>query len=179
MECVMNISFYPIQNLQSNNISFGMAKFTDKGYQLAKLHSDIYDSLKEPNTTLNPEFFKKPSLLGKAPFTKYFIAKTSVNNRQSTMEVAQTIIDCAATNNQFANSCFIQQLLATEKQIHSSSDETKQIIGKAINDVFKKNWDNPELSQKDTFRLLELAKYGMNDKAYISHNGVLVASESK
>ena len=168
-----------VNNIEKNEVSFGMAKFTDKGYHLASLHSDIYDALSAPNENLPIDFFKPKKLFRKSPFTKYYIEKTASNDQNSINEVAQMIVNCGTGVNAVTNACFISQLLDTEKFIHSANSETKNIIGPAINEVLKKNWDNPELSKKDTFRLLELAQYGMDERAYVSLNGVIQASDMK
>lgn len=168
-----------ISSVNSNNFSknksFGMARFTEKGYQLASLHADIYKELGQPNNFQNPEFFKKVPFLQKAPFTKYFLA----NSKRAPQDVAETIVKCGATDNIASNAMFINQLLATEKYIHSSDENGKKIISDAVNEVFKKNWDNPEVSQKDTFRLLELAKYSIDEKAYVSICGVILNALAK
>lgn len=173
----MSLTISSVNN-NGNNISFGMAQFSKKGYALASKHADIYEALSNPNKFQNPEFFKAKPLFFKSPFTKYFLAKTR-DGKTGVDEVADTIIKCGATDNSHTNACFIKQLVSTEKYIHSASDDTKSVIGIAANEVFKKNWDNPELSKKDTLRLLEIAKYGMEDRAYISLNGAIHASDVK
>lgn len=174
----MSLTISPVNNGNNNNVSFKMAKFSKKGYDLASKHSDIYEALSAPNKFQNPDFFKAKPLFFKAPFTKYYISKIN-GGKSAVNEVADTIIKCGATDNSHTNASFIKQLTATEKYIRSSSDDTKSVIGNAANEVFKKNWDNPELSKKETLRLLEIAKYGMDDRAYISLNGAIHASDIK
>lgn len=171
----MNLSIAPINQPVKNNVAFGMAKFSEKGYEMAGQHADIYESLAKPNNFQNPDFFKPKFLFFKTPFTKYYIQ----NAASKPDEVANTIIQCGTCDNSNTNAKFIKQLISTEKYIHSSSDDTKLKIGTAANEVFKKNWDNPEISKKETLQLLEIAKYGMDDRTYISLNGAIHASDAK
>ena len=67
----MNLSISQA-NMKANNVSFGMANFTERGLRYAKSCGDTYAPLDTPNSFQDPAFFEKKKAFKKAPFTKYF-----------------------------------------------------------------------------------------------------------
>lgn len=173
----MNLSISPINNTQTNKVSFGMAKFTNEGLKYAKACEDVYAPLSSPTKFQDPAFFEKKKPLQKTAFTKYYIAM-SQGKKKNIGELTKTIEACGATENSYTNSMFIKQLLATSKQIEATDDKDKKTISDSIATVFKKNWNNPMLSKNETLELLELTKPSLSDKEYITITGVIEKSDA-
>jgi len=162
-------------NQNSKNVSFGMAKFTNRGLELAKSCSDIYQKLDTPNVFKNGDFFK--SYIFTSPFEKF----VKRNNKTSAgiKEIADTIEICGATQNSHTNAKFIKQLLSSKKTISKINDDDQRIIAGAIKEVFNNNWDNPEISKKNTYKLLDMCQKAIQDKEYTTLSGVIQKSDIK
>ena len=176
----MNLTISSVNNLpKARNCSFGLAKFSEQGLKLAQSCSDIYECLGQPNEFQNPDFFKKKGIFSKAPFTKYLKQKVSPKtvNEEARTEVAEIIRDCGATQNSHTNAAFIKQFLTAKKQINKSDRRTQEAIAQAAEEVFKHNWNNPELSKEETASLLELARGAIDDSKYATLTGIIQKSD--
>ncbi len=176
----MNLTISSINSTPiKRNPSFGLAKFSSEGLRLAESCSDIYECLGAPNEFQNPEFFRKKGIFSQAPFTKYLktkIAPRTVSD-EKLREIHKTITDCGATDNSHTNASFIKQLLASKKYIERLDNTTQKAVAKAAEEVFKKNWNNPELTKDETFALLEMARLAMQDNQYATSLGVIQKSD--
>ncbi len=168
----------------NNNVSFGMAKFSDKGLRFARSCSDVFERFgDEQKTYLNPEFIRKLRPLEEAPFERYIKMMIPISSEEAnpndTREVAQIIISHGTTDNQTTNANFVKQLLRGRGFIDVANDRTRKELSSAVLKVFEKNWDNPQLSKKQTLALLETAKYAMDDKQYAVALAVIQKSDLK
>lgn len=147
--------------------------------RIAQSCSDVYECLAKPNEFQNPDFFKKKGLFSQAPFTKFLKAKLSPRavNEEARNEVTSTIIDCGATENSHTNAAFIKQFLTAKKQINKSDQRTQELISQAAEEVFKHNWNNPELTKQETYDLLELARGAIDDSKYATLTGIIQKSD--
>lgn len=178
----MNLNLTPVQvPHMTNNVSFGMAKFTKEGMRLAQTSADVYEPLATPTEFQDPAFFKNKKFLHKAPFAKYMQGKIPSGKpcaEEDINEVTETIISCGTSNNAFSNAKFIKQLLTTKKHVDNLPDSTQEPLRYAISEVFKTNWNNPELSKAETAALLEMSKGEIQDNQYITLTGVIEKSDT-
>lgn len=175
----MNLTISAFNNIPNkNNTSFGMAKFSERGLTLAQSCSDIYECLGTPNQYQDPLFFKKKGIFSQAPFTTYIKKTLSPRNvsDEARAQVTQTILDCGTTQNSHTNAAFIKQFIASKKQIDKLDTQSKIAIAEAAEDLFKSNWNNPELSKAETNTLLEMAKDALDDSEYAVLVGVIEKS---
>lgn len=176
----MNLTISAVNNTPKyKNVSFGFAKFSPKGLDLAKSCSDVYEYLGSPNEYQNPDFFKKKGIFAQAPFTKYLKSKLNPKsvNEEAIKEVQQAIIQCGASENSHSNAAFIKQFLASKKQINKLPEATRDAIATASEYVFRYNWNNPELSKAETYELLEMAKPKLENTEYATLIGVIEKSD--
>ena len=160
----MGLSISPIRlssiNNTNNNVSFGMAKFTDEGMRYAASHQDVYTPFADPTEFQDAKFFNKKSFFPKAPFGKYMISiipSKKEPDADKLDEVAQTIVDCGATKNSFSNARFIKQMLTTKTYVDKMHSNAKNSIKGAAQAVLATNWNNPLLSKDETKALVRYA----------------------
>lgn len=164
-------------------VSFGMARFSQRGLEYASTLSDVYEPLGSPNQYKNCEFFDKKGKFKKAPFTKYVQDKFSYKKKdlksqreedtQSAMDIASIIEECSTTKNPRVNSLFIQQLIATKSYFEKLDEQSQNIIAQSCERALASNWNNSDVSDKDTKVLLEMAKPALDDRKYTVLCGVL------
>ena len=176
----LSVSSVNINNRLHKSPSFGMAKFSEGGYQIAQNCKDIYAPLENPTDYQNPDFFKKKPLFRKAPFAKYFRNMVVKNgSEESINQVKESIETCGTTNNAFTNSRFIKQLATVQKPFSKLTDETKTTLSESIEKVLKLNWDNPLISKKETKSLIEMSKETLGDGAFLTLLGLIDKSGIK
>lgn len=179
----MNLSISPV-NLKANNVSFGMAEFSDRGYRYAKACAgeDCCEFLKTPNQYLEPSFFEKKKFLRKAPLTTYLesaLPSGQLVEPEVVDEVTSVIAGYGSRKDSSENAMFIKQLLASKKHIDSLHPRIKKSVSSAAATVLKSNWDNPKLSKEETFELLEMSKDSLSEKEYVTLTGVIEKSDAK
>ncbi len=176
----MNLSVSSVSNTANKNINFGMARFTKQGMKIARECQDVYECLSKPNHYQIPEFFKRKGLFEEAPFTKYLRAKLPAKKEAAPEyinEVKDMINYCGTSDNSSSNANFIKQLISSEPYIESLGDDTRIQISESIQEVFNKNWNNPELSKRATQDLLEMARPSLSDLQYATLVGVIEKSD--
>lgn len=176
----MNLSISPVtSNYKSAAPSFGMAKFSEKGRALATSCGDVYSPLASANNYENSDFCKKKGF-GTAPFTK-FVKETlkAGSGAEQIGKITTAIEKCGTTDNGITNANFAKQLVATKHVFEKLPEEPKKTVATSTLKVFDKNFDNPELSKKETLQLLEMSKPALDDKQYIMLTGVLEKSDMK
>lgn len=175
----MNLSISPVTTNKAASTSFGLAKFSDKGRALAASCCDVYTPLSTANNYEYSEFSKKKGF-GPAPFTK-FVKETikAGSGEEQIRKITTAIKKCGTTDNAVTNANFIKQLVSAKPVIDKLPDAAKAQIAETTVVVFDKNYDNPELSKKDTVQLLEISKPAVDDKQYIMLSGVLQKSDLK
>lgn len=152
------IKFASVNN--NNNVSFGMAKFTNEGMRYAKSHEDVYTPFSDPTEFQDASFFNKKSIFSKAPFARYMesmIPAKKEADQAAVDEVAQTIVDCGATKNGFSNARFIKQMLTTRSYLDKMHSSARNPIRGAAQSVLATNWNNPLLSKDETKALVRYA----------------------
>ncbi|MBQ4122993.1 hypothetical protein IJD44_04640 [bacterium] len=176
----MNLTISATNNINRNNhVSFGLAKFSEKGMHIAQSCSDIYECLSTPNEFQNPDFFKKKGIFSEAPFTKFLRNKLGGKcaSDEARETVRNTIVNCGTTENGFTNAAFIRQLLSSQKVIGKLDKTSQGVVSSAAEEVFKQNWNNPELTKAETFELLELTKKVISEREYATLTGVIEKSD--
>ena len=161
---IMGLSISPIRlssvNNTNNNVSFGMAKFTEEGMRYAVSHQDVYTPFSDPTEFQDAAFFNKKSFFAKAPFAKHMesmIPYKKEADPDKVDDVAQTIVECGATKNGFANARFVKQMLTTKSHLDKMHPAARAKIRGAAQAVLATNWNNPLLSKDETKALARYA----------------------
>ncbi len=173
----MDLTISPARiSSQRNNINFGMASFTDEGLRRAEAMGDVYEPLKKPNKYYPSEYFEQKRLFRKAPFAqtveKYLPAGKKADSGKVN-DVAQMIVECGTSGNAFSNSRFIRQLITTKDHLNRLPAETQEPIRVSVAQVLAANWDNPEITDKETRTLAEMALGAISEKEELALNGAL------
>lgn len=182
----MNLSISPLNCARKpqNNLSFGMAKFSDAGRSLASQFQDQYVAFSKPNNLDSSidysRFFEKKKMFRQYPFVNYINekfpdGKASLKNID---EVTDTIIRCGATQRQTSNAKFIKQLVAAEDTFDKLEKPAREKVSSAVVEVLDTNYDNPQVSKEDTLALVRMSTPTIDDKKKVMIDGVIVNSET-
>lgn len=151
-------------NFSSNKVSqsFGLARLNEIGRQSA----DSFEM--HQNTFLDSNMFKKESFLFGRPA---IIAKLKAGDSFSDICKDYGCSRNAKSNAQFIKAQIINN--SANNQFHKYIDE--ETISAGILSLYEHNYDNPELSLKDTKKLLDLASASMSTPEYVQNVGLLDA----
>ena len=147
---------YKNQSIQS----FGLARLNDIGRQSA----DTFEM--QQNTFLDSAMFKKESFLSGGP-----AILSKLKEGESFSELCK---DYGCSKNAKSNAQFIKTQIinnSANRHFHKYLDE--ETITKGLLSLYEHNYDNPELSLKDTKKLLDLASSAMSMPEYVQNVGLL------
>ena len=172
----MNLSISPM-----NNVSFGMAKFSQRGKEFAEASGE-----KGWNRHDNPRFYKNPVFIKKPDIAKYIEAKIPLKTRTlpgNIEKVEQAIIDHGTGTNAEANAKFVRQVIDPRTQryidkLGERKSKAQDVIISAEKALFDANWDNPMLSKAETMTLLDTVKSKMADAEYVKWTGIIERSDA-
>ena len=157
----------PIYNVKSysNNStpSFGLAKLNDR----ARNGADSFGY--ENNNYLSSDLLKKQGVLSKSALTK------ELENGANFVDICRTY-GCSKIAK--VNSDFIKSQILTPKFNASLEHITEEDLAIGLTELYKKNYDNPMLSIKQTSALLTHLKDIMPNGEYAQYRGILdIAAE--
>ena len=147
-----------------NSPAFGLAKLNEKGRETAD--SFGYTT----NEYLNENLFKKQGFFSKSALVQ------ELNNGSDFTTLCN---DYGCTKNGKANAEFIRtQILAKKSQatIQSLDPDTRS---SALISLFKANYDNPELSVRETDDLLDMVKDNIPNTEYAQYAGLIKIGTDK
>lgn len=167
MNMITNISSctaFKATNATKANPSFGLAKLNETGARTA----DTFGF--QRNEFLNDRLFEKQGLFKKAAIS-------------SELSAGKNFVDIC---NEYgcspmagANAAFIQNQILSKKGNSATKGIDQAVITQGLMKLYENNYDNPELSLKDTKALLEKVKESMAPGAYIQNIGLLEAGTDK
>jgi len=152
---IMASSVMPQKAVSNNTPSFGMARLNQKG-------KDICDELEiSRNYFLNPNMYKSAGLFQKPAIIKEL----------GKMPLDSICEKYGCSNNAESNAKFIKtQILKTNlKKLPVENSEISDSLVK----LYEHNFDNPELSKKDTEKLLSMVEDNMSLTEYTQHVGLM------
>lgn len=157
----------PVCNVKSyaNNAtpSFGLAKLNDR----ARNGADAFGY--ENNSFLSSDLLKKQGFLSKTALTK------ELENGGNFVDICRTY-GCSKIAK--VNSDFIKSQILTPKFNASLQHITEEDLATGLTELYKKNYDNPMLSIKQTSALLTHLKDIMPNSEYAQYRGILdIAAE--
>lgn len=153
-----------------------MAKFSSTSFGLAKLNDigrESADSFEmQRNTFLDSKLFKKSSFFAFSP--------AIVSKLKEGENFADLCRDYGCSRNAKTNAQFIKtQIIDKNAYGYFCKHVPEEEMTDAILSLYEHNYDNPDLSAKDTKRLLDLAKYAMETSEYVQNVGLLQAGTTR
>lgn len=142
--------------------SFGFARLNAVGRESA----DSFEM--QENSFLDASMFKKES---------FFAAGPAILDKLKEGENFTDICrDYGCSRNAKTNAQFIRtQIINRGANYYFHKYVEDEELSDAFLSLYEHNYDNPELSIKETKKLLELAKFGMDTSEYIQNVGLLQA----
>lgn len=152
-----------ITNVSMSNFkpSFGLARLSQQGLEAASAFG--YPS--NGDTFLRADLFDKQK--GRVKNTPI----SQVLGKGITLE--QIAQDYGCSDNPVANADFIKNCILSKKGQKAIKNINPADRSLALACLWDKNYDNPELSAKDTRALLELLKEDIEPHIYIQNRGML------
>ena len=182
---IMNLTISPVNcSKPCNNVSFGMAEFSEAGRRFADQYKDVYAPISRPNNLdANidySKFFEGKKLFRQYPFVKYFNEKLpdDKGNPAGIDDITDTIIKCGASKSQTSNAKFIKQLIAAEPSMDRLNKATRTPISEAIKEVLDTNYDNPQVSNEDTLALIRMSAPAVDNKTKGILDGFIVNAKT-
>ena len=165
---ISKISSSPVCSLRANSVklspSFGLAKLNEKGRETA-------DSFGYANNEfLNEALFKRHGFLSKPALVK------ELNNGADFSTLCK---DYGCSKNGKANAEFIRTQILPKKSQASINAIEPSTRASALIELFKSNYDNPELSASETDALLELIKDDIQNTEYAQYAGLIKIGTEK
>lgn len=151
--------------IQTNSTpAFGFAKLNETGRTTADTFG--YES----HDFLNEKLFKRQGLLSKSALA------VELNNGANFAEVC---IDYGCSKNGKSNAEFIRTQILSGKSnsVISKLDDTERFEG--LKSLFFANYDNPELTKKETDDLLEIVKESIENTEYVKLAGLIKVGADK
>lgn len=144
--------------------SFGFAKLNETGRTTADTFG--YES----HDFLNEKLFKRQGLLSKSALA------VELNNGANFAEVCN---DYGCSKNGKSNAEFIKTQILSGKSnsVISKLDDTERFDG--LKSLFFANYDNPELSKKDTDALLDMIEESLESPEYVKLAGLIKVGADK
>lgn len=164
----------------ANNVSFGMAKFSEEGIRLAHANGATNETkFINAGDLYGENYLLEPPL---AKYIKSSIPPIAEVEEENLDEVKDVIISHGASNDAVANNNFIKQLIHPKtqgyiKQLQISQPEAGATILNAERAVFDANWNNPKLTKDRTKSLLNAVKSTMADVEYNKWSGIVGNSD--
>ena len=160
---ITNVSFSDKSIKIKNTQSFGMARLN----QLGRETSDKFEF--QRNTFLNGKMYEKQGL-----FEASLLSKKIENNE----DFAKLCKIYGCTKNAKDNADFIKNQVLVQKSFASIKKVEEENLAEGLLALYYSNFDNPELSVKQTRQLLEMASDYMSPEEYIKNVGLLEAGTS-
>lgn len=144
--------------------SFGLAKLNETGIATA----DTFGF--QRNEFLNNRLFEKQGIFKKPAISDELAAGKTFTD---------ICTDYGCSTMAGANAAFIKTQILPKKGASAIKNVESQDAAKGLQKLYEHNYDNPELSIKDTRELLERVKEFMAPGAYIQNIGLLDAGTEK
>ena len=145
--------------------AFGFAKLNDTGRQIADSFGYTQHSY------LNENLFKRQGL-----FEKKSALTTELNNGAD-FQTLCTVYGCS--NNGKANAEFIRTQILSSKSASALKGLSADSRNAGLKSLFENNYDNPELTKKETDALLELISKSIEATEYAQYAGLIKVGADK
>ena len=143
----------------SSTPAFGFAKLNETGRRT----SDEFGY--QNNSFLNENMFKRQSFFqGKTALT------TELNNGADFVTLCT---DYGCSKNGKANAEFIRTQILSSRSAVSINALSEDTRNQGLRTLFENNYDNPELTKKETDALLELVKPSIGETEYVKYAGLI------
>ena len=165
---ITRISLSPMNSSSIHSVksspAFGLAKLNEKGREIAD--SFGYTT----NDYLNETLFKKQGLFCKPALVQ------ELNNGS---DFATLCSDYGCSKNCKANAEFIRTQVLSKKSQATINSLASDVRSSALISLFKANYDNPELSVKETDDLLDMIKDDIQNTEYAQYAGLIKIGTDK
>lgn len=158
---IMKVSCSPmsVKGISVNSTpAFGFAKLNETGRATAD--SFGYQN----NDFLNENLFKRQRFFEKSALT------TELNNGA---DFATICHDYGCTKNGKANAEFIRTQILSNKSNAALTSLSEDARNSGFKTLFEFNYDNPELTKRETDALLELIKPSIDGTEYVKYAGLI------
>lgn len=163
---INKVSVFSNISYKQSSPSFGFAKLNELGRESA----DSFEM--QENTFLDPSMFKKASFFASGPA---ILGK--LKNGENFTDICR---DYGCSKNAKTNAEFIKtQIINRGANYYFHKYVEEEELSDALLSLYEYNYDNPELSTKDTRKLLELSRYSMESSEYIQNVGLLQVGTKK
>lgn len=155
-------------NYYSNKVapSFGFAKLNEIGRESA----DSFEL--QQNTFLDSSMFKKESFFALGP-----AILIKLKSGQNFNDICR---DYGCSKNAKTNAQFIKtQIINKSANCKFPKYVDEETLADSLLSLYEHNYDNPDLSAKDTRRLLDMCKGSMETSEYVQNVGLLQAGTKK
>lgn len=160
----ISCSTFASKGIAKNAPSFGLARLNAHGKNAADKFNYAQNEFNDPR------MFKKQGM---------FVKSALANQIQKGADFLTLCKEYGCTNNGKANAEFIKSQILTgksDKAIQSLHEEART---EGLITLFKSNYDNPNLSLKETKKLLEIVKKEIGDEDYVKYTGLLQVGADK
>lgn len=138
--------------------SFGLAKLSEVGSQVAATFGH------PSNSYVNGDLYKRQNL---------FDDSALANEIQSGQSFTKLCDDYGCTKFAMANAAFINSQIIGKKSAKALNLVPSDELQKGLTKLYYANYDNPELSKRNTKALLKLLKSTMAPDEYVKNIGLL------